>query len=61
MNAARFQADSAKCIGCGKCEKVCPGGLIYLDKNQKAQMDHIRNIAYSRMEELAIQGSFFLI
>lgn len=24
------------CIGCGGCQKVCPGNLIKADKNQKA-------------------------
>ncbi len=25
-----------KCLGCGKCKEICPGNLIYIDKNKKA-------------------------
>lgn len=36
MNLCQFQADRSKCVGCGRCTKVCPGGLLYLDENKKA-------------------------
>ncbi len=31
MDLVRFQVDNARCVGCGVCGKVCPGGLISLD------------------------------
>jgi nitroreductase/NAD-dependent dihydropyrimidine dehydrogenase PreA subunit len=36
MNLADFQVDEDKCIGCGKCVRVCPGGLISIDEKKKA-------------------------
>ena len=32
MNIADFEVDKEKCIGCGKCVKVCPGGLLHLNE-----------------------------
>ena len=32
MNIANFQVDKNKCISCGKCVKVCAGGLLHLDE-----------------------------
>lgn len=41
MNLAQFHADPAKCVGCGRCAKVCPGGLLFLDESRKAKIqDH---------------------
>ncbi len=34
MNSARFFADDKKCIGCGRCVAVCPGGVLYLNENR---------------------------
>ena len=31
MNLARFYADESKCVGCGKCALVCPGGVLSLN------------------------------
>lgn len=34
-NIAGFRVDQKKCIGCGACVKVCPGGLLSLDERRK--------------------------
>ena len=34
-NIAGFRVDQKKCIGCGACVKVCPGGLLSLDEHRK--------------------------
>ncbi len=34
-NIAGFKVNEEKCIGCGACVKVCPGGLPSLDENRK--------------------------
>lgn len=47
MNLAQFQADPAKCAGCGRCIKVCPGGLLYLDKNGKAAIQDHRSYGWN--------------
>ena len=31
MNLARFYVDESKCVGCGKCVLVCPGGVLSLN------------------------------
>lgn len=33
-----IQIDKERCSGCGRCMDICPGDLIYLDKDQKSQM-----------------------
>lgn len=30
-----------KCIGCGLCTKVCPGGIVHLNEQRKCEMDEI--------------------
>lgn len=38
MNRARFIVDTERCIGCGKCAKVCPGGTLSLDPAKKPKI-----------------------
>ncbi len=38
MNQANFVVDIEKCVGCGKCVKVCPGSVLFLNQAKKAEM-----------------------
>lgn len=38
MNIAEFTVNQDQCTGCGKCVKVCPGGILYIDEFGKASM-----------------------
>lgn len=38
MNKANFKVDIEKCVGCGKCVNVCPGGILSLNKLRKAEI-----------------------
>ncbi len=40
-NIADFQVEKEKCIGCGLCAKVCPGGILHLNEERKCEMDEI--------------------
>lgn len=47
MNLANFQVDKKKCIGCGLCEKVCPGGILHLNGQWKCEMDEIDSFGWN--------------
>lgn len=38
MNLAEFNVDTKKCIGCGRCVMVCPGGVLSLDGKRNPVM-----------------------
>ena len=35
MNLAGFSVDSGKCVGCGRCVLVCPGGVLSLNEARR--------------------------
>lgn len=35
-----IKIDKEKCIGCKKCIKVCPGSLLRLDSDKKAEIKY---------------------
>ena len=47
MNIASFQVDREKCIGCGLCEKVCPGGVLHLNAEGKCEIDSIDSFGWN--------------
>ena len=31
MNKAQFTVDKSKCVSCGRCVNVCPGGVLRME------------------------------
>lgn len=46
-NLANFLVDNNACIGCGQCVRVCPGGILYLNEERKAEMEPITGFGWN--------------
>lgn len=47
MNQADFVVDTEKCVGCGKCVKVCAGGILSLNQAKKAQIADFKEFGWN--------------
>lgn len=47
MNRANFVVDTEKCVGCGKCVKVCPGGILSLNQAKKAEIADFKEFGWN--------------
>lgn len=47
MNQADFVVDTEKCVGCGKCVKACPGGILSLNQAKKPEMADYKEFGWN--------------
>lgn len=47
MNQADFIVDTEKCVGCGKCVKVCAGGILSLNQAEKVQIADFKEFGWN--------------
>ncbi len=38
-----IRIDKQVCVGCGNCREACPGNLIRLDENRRAEIRSVRD------------------
>jgi adenylylsulfate reductase subunit B len=58
-----IRISSDNCIGCGKCCNICPGSLIHIGKEHKAEIKYPKNCwgCVSCVKECPVQAiSFYL-
>ena len=46
MNPAEFMVND-KCIGCGKCIRVCPGGLLYMGEDRRPRIKEFEEFGWN--------------
>ena len=47
MNLANFIVNNDRCIGCGQCVKVCPGGVLSLNQHKKVEMKDFEEFGWT--------------
>lgn len=47
MRATGFFVDQDKCVGCGMCVKVCPGGILRLGEANTAEMEEFSEYGWN--------------
>lgn len=47
MNQANFAVNKKRCVGCGKCVKVCPGGILSLNQEKKAEIVDFKEFGWN--------------
>lgn len=47
MNRANFLVDTSKCVGCRKCVRVCPGGILSLNQEKQVQIANFKEFGWN--------------